>query len=57
MSPLLQKLRRGYRVHSATKFICGHWDAMAGVCCVDDEALFKRLYFVQNAEEYWTSSF
>ena len=37
-------------VHSATKFICGHSDTMAGVCCVDDEALFKRLYFVQTAE-------
>jgi cystathionine beta-lyase len=53
MSPLLQKplaLGADIVVHSATKFICGHSDTMAGVCCVDDEALFKRLYFVQNAE-------
>ena len=45
MSPLLQKplaLGADIVVHSATKFICGHSDTMAGVCCVDDEALFKR---------------
>ena len=53
MSPLLQKplqLGADIVVHSATKFVAGHSDTMAGVVCVDDDALAKRLYFAQNAE-------
>lgn len=53
MSPLLQRplaLGAHIVVHSATKFVCGHSDTMAGVVCVDDLELAKRLYFVQNAE-------
>lgn len=53
MSPLLQKplaLGADIVVHSATKFICGHSDTMAGVCCVDSPEVFKRLYFVANSE-------
>ena len=37
-------------VHSATKFCCGHSDTMAGVVCVNDDALAKQIYFVANAE-------
>ncbi|KAJ8605595.1 hypothetical protein CTAYLR_000033 [Chrysophaeum taylorii] len=53
MSPLLQKpleLGADVVVHSATKFICGHSDTMAGVVCVNDPTLGDRLYFSQNAE-------
>ena len=53
MSPLLQKplqLGADIVVHSATKFVCGHSDTMAGVVCVDNKELGDRLYFQQNAE-------
>ena len=53
MSPLLQKplqLGADIVVHSATKFICGHSDTMAGVVCVDSKELGDKLYFAQNAE-------
>ena len=53
MSPLLSsplKLGADIVVHSATKFCCGHSDTMAGVVCVDDDALAKQIYFVANAE-------
>jgi cystathionine beta-lyase/cystathionine gamma-synthase len=36
-------------MHSATKYIGGHTDALGGVLVVKDKALFDRLYFIQNA--------
>ena len=53
MSPLLQRpLDFGIDIvcHSATKFICGHSDTMAGVVIVNSEELAKDMYFFQNAE-------
>ena len=37
-------------IHSATKYINGHADVMAGIVCVNDDELAKRIAFVQNAE-------
>ncbi|KAL2320683.1 hypothetical protein Fmac_029652 [Flemingia macrophylla] len=53
MSPVLsQPLELGADIvmHSATKFIAGHSDIMAGVLAVKGERLGKELYFLQNAE-------
>ncbi|XP_062166947.1 cystathionine beta-lyase, chloroplastic [Alnus glutinosa] len=53
MSPVLsQPLTLGADIvmHSATKFIAGHSDLMAGVLAVRGESLAKDLYFIQNAE-------
>lgn len=53
MSPVLsQPLELGADIvmHSATKFIAGHSDVMAGVLAVKGESLAKDLYFLQNAE-------
>ncbi|WOH06454.1 hypothetical protein DCAR_0625881 [Daucus carota subsp. sativus] len=53
MSPVLaQPLELGADIvmHSATKFVSGHSDVMAGVLAVKDERLGKKLYFLQNAE-------
>ncbi|GLT61186.1 hypothetical protein SLA2020_339080 [Shorea laevis] len=53
MSPVLsQPLTLGADIvmHSATKFIAGHSDLMAGVLAVRGESLAKDLYFLQNAE-------
>ncbi|XP_027350709.1 cystathionine beta-lyase, chloroplastic isoform X2 [Abrus precatorius] len=53
MSPVLsQPLELGADIvmHSATKFIAGHSDIMAGVLAVKSERLGKELYFLQNAE-------
>ncbi|PON75041.1 Cystathionine beta-lyase [Parasponia andersonii] len=53
MSPVLsQPLELGADIvmHSATKFIAGHSDVMAGVLAVKGERLAKELYFLQNAE-------
>ncbi|KAL3534571.1 hypothetical protein ACH5RR_003032 [Cinchona calisaya] len=53
MSPVLsQPLELGADVvmHSATKFISGHSDVMAGVLAIKDESLARSLYFLQNAE-------
>ncbi|XVF11595.1 hypothetical protein REPUB_Repub08aG0040600 [Reevesia pubescens] len=52
MSPVLsQPLELGADIvmHSATKFIAGHSDIMAGVLAVKGESLAKELYFLQNA--------
>jgi len=52
MSPALQRpLELGFDIvlHSATKFLGGHSDVVAGIAVVHDEALGKRLRFVQNA--------
>ncbi|KAG6413682.1 hypothetical protein SASPL_126396 [Salvia splendens] len=53
MSPVLsQPLELGADIvmHSATKFIAGHSDLMAGVLAIKGESLGKDLYFLQNAE-------
>ncbi|GER57213.1 cystathionine beta-lyase [Striga asiatica] len=53
MSPVLsQPLELGADIvmHSATKFIAGHSDLMAGVLAIKGESLAKDLYFLQNAE-------
>jgi cystathionine beta-lyase/cystathionine gamma-synthase len=36
-------------MHSATKYLGGHSDALGGALVVRDEELLRRLYFVQNA--------
>ena len=58
MSPVLSRpLEHGADivVHSATKFMCGHSDTMAGAVIVRDmkegeKTLAEALYFYQNAE-------
>ncbi|KAH7423220.1 hypothetical protein KP509_12G044700 [Ceratopteris richardii] len=53
MSPVLSKpleLGADIIMHSATKFISGHSDLMAGVLAVKEESLAKDIYFLQNAE-------
>ncbi|XVE52190.1 hypothetical protein DITRI_Ditri02bG0103100 [Diplodiscus trichospermus] len=52
MSPILSRpleLGADIVMHSATKFIAGHSDIMAGVLSVKGESLAKELYFLQNA--------
>ena len=36
-------------MHSATKYLGGHSDALGGALVVADRALYDRLYFIQNA--------
>ena len=36
-------------MHSATKYLGGHSDALGGAIVVADEDLHQRLYFIQNA--------
>lgn len=36
-------------MHSATKYLGGHSDALGGALVVKDDELLERLYFVQNA--------
>ncbi|KAL9150817.1 hypothetical protein ABFS82_11G013100 [Erythranthe guttata] len=53
MSPVLcRPLELGADIvmHSATKFISGHSDLMAGALAIKGESLAKELYFLQNAE-------
>jgi cysteine-S-conjugate beta-lyase len=53
MSPYLQRpleLGCDIVIHSATKFLCGHSDVMAGAVIVKDPALADDLYLVQNGE-------
>ncbi|KAL0337905.1 UNVERIFIED_CONTAM: Cystathionine beta-lyase, chloroplastic [Sesamum calycinum] len=53
MSPVLSRpleLGADIVMHSATKFIAGHSDLMAGVLAIKGESLAKELYFLQNAE-------
>ncbi len=53
MSPYLQNpldLGADIVVHSATKYLSGHSDVMAGVVVVKDLGLAEETYFVQNAE-------
>ncbi len=52
MSPVLQKpiqLGVDIVVHSATKFLAGHSDILAGAAVTDNPELADRIYFVQNA--------
>ncbi|MGG5252756.1 cystathionine beta-lyase [Neobacillus sp. SM06] len=52
LTPLLQKpleLGADIVLHSATKFLSGHSDVVAGLAVVKDEALAKRLGFLQNS--------
>lgn len=51
MSPYLQRpleLGADIVVHSATKFIGGHSDVIAGLAVTRDEAIGKRMYQIQN---------
>ena len=53
MSPYLQRpleLGADIALHSATKFLCGHSDVMAGAVVVNDEQLGEELYLIQNGE-------
>ncbi|XP_057983578.1 cystathionine beta-lyase, chloroplastic isoform X2 [Malania oleifera] len=53
MSPVLSRpleLGADIVMNSATKFIAGHSDVMAGVLSVKGESLAQDLYFLQNAE-------
>lgn len=52
MTPLYQKpleLGADIVLHSATKFLAGHSDVVAGLAVVKDEELAKELYFIQNS--------
>jgi cystathionine beta-lyase/cystathionine gamma-synthase len=52
MSPFLMRpLEMGIDVsiHSATKFLCGHSDLIAGVTVVKDSQIAKKVYFAQNS--------
>jgi cystathionine beta-lyase len=52
MTPLLQKpldLGVDVVVHSATKFLAGHSDILAGAAVTNNRDLADQIYFVQNA--------
>ena len=52
MTPYLQRpieLGADIVVHSATKYLGGHSDLVAGLAVVNDDALAERLAFLQNA--------
>jgi cystathionine beta-lyase len=52
LTPALQKplaLGADIVLHSATKFLSGHSDVIAGLAVVKDESLAKRLAFLQNS--------
>lgn len=52
MTPYLQRpleLGADIVVHSATKYLGGHSDLIAGLVVVKDEILAERLHFIQNA--------
>jgi cystathionine gamma-lyase len=51
-SPMIQRpLETGFDIvlHSATKYLNGHSDIVAGVLAVNDENLAERIRFLQNA--------
>ncbi len=53
LSPYLQNpldLGADIAMHSATKFLCGHSDVVAGAVVVNDGELAERLYLIQNGE-------
>lgn len=52
LTPALQRpleLGADIVLHSATKFLSGHSDVVAGLAVVKDEELAKQLYFLQNS--------
>lgn len=52
MTPYLQnpiKLGADIVIHSATKYLGGHSDLIAGLVVVNTEVLAERLHFIQNA--------
>jgi len=52
MTPYLQRpleLGADIVVHSATKYLGGHRDLVAGLAAVKDKNLAEKLYFIQNA--------
>ncbi|WP_257348468.1 cystathionine beta-lyase [Pseudalkalibacillus decolorationis] len=52
LTPALQKpltLGADVVLHSATKFLSGHSDVLAGLAVVKDESIAKKLAFLQNA--------
>jgi cysteine-S-conjugate beta-lyase len=52
LTPALQRpldLGADIVLHSATKFLAGHSDVLAGLAVVRDEELAKQLYFLQNS--------
>jgi cystathionine beta-lyase len=52
MTPYLQRpltLGADIIVHSATKYLGGHSDLIAGLVVVNDDELAEKLYFIQNA--------
>jgi cysteine-S-conjugate beta-lyase len=60
LSPSLQQplgFRADVVVHSATKFLCGHSDVMAGALITNNNLLHERLVFQQNAEGAGLSPF
>lgn len=53
LSPIFQQplsLGADLVIHSATKFLCGHTDVIAGVVITNDWNLQKQIAFTQNAE-------
>ncbi len=53
LSPYLQRpleLGADIVLHSATKFLCGHSDVMAGAVVAGDPELAEELYLIQNGE-------
>jgi cystathionine beta-lyase len=60
LSPCLQQplsLDADVVIHSATKFLCGHSDVMAGAVITNNEELHRRIAFHQNAEGAGLSPF
>ncbi|MDR3255215.1 MAG: PLP-dependent aspartate aminotransferase family protein [Synergistaceae bacterium] len=52
LSPYLQRpldLGADIVLHSATKYLSGHSDLVAGLIALSDDDLAERLYFIQNA--------
>lgn len=51
-SPVLQNpldLGADIVIHSATKYLAGHSDVLAGLAVVNDPELAERLKYIQNA--------
>lgn len=60
MSPIYQQpllLGADIVIHSATKFLCGHSDVVAGAVITNDEKLHQQISFTQNAEGAGLSPF
>lgn len=60
LSPCLQQplfLGADLVIHSATKFLCGHSDVMAGAVITADADLHRQIAFIQNAEGAGLSPF